>query len=134
MNCLECTKKDCDNDSPATEQERKMSRDLDKDCNRITGVDMTRYIHNRIDKEEYVKLRNREYDRRRERTPKRKEQKRNQYVRHKKEKLAYQKSYYARHREEIIARQMAYYEAHKEEINAKNRERYYKKKGVISES
>lgn len=128
MKCLECEKVDCDNNSPATEQERKQSSDIDKSCNKIVGVDMTRYIHNRPDKKEYEKLRNKEYEQKRAGTPERKEQKRKQYLRHRKEKLAYQNNYYAQHKEEILARQKAHYEAHKEEINAKRREQRNKKK------
>lgn len=122
MDCLVCERKECDNDNPATEQERKLSSSLDKDCNKVVGVDMTRYIHNRPDKEEYERARNREYEHKRAGTPKRKEQKRKQYLRHREEKLSYQNRYYAEHKEEILARQKAHYEAHKEEINKKRRE------------
>lgn len=130
MNCLACSYGDCINDSPATEKERKQSSDYDKECTKVTGIDMTRYIHNRIDKEEYTKARDREYELKRAGTPKRKEQKRKQYLRHRQEKLEYQYSYYQQHKEEILARQKAHYEAHKEEISAKRREDYKRKKEV----
>lgn len=121
MNCLECTFKDCVNDSPATEQERKQSSLFDKDIYKITGIDMTRYIHNRIDKDEYKKALQREYDKKRDKTPNRKEQKKQQYLKHRDKRLKHQAIYYREHREECIARQKAYYEAHREEINAKRR-------------
>ena len=128
MNCLECSYEDCINDSPATQQERKQSIQIDKDCKKITGVDMTRYIHNRPDKEEYEKLRNMEYEHKRNGTPKRKKQKCEYYLRHREERLAYQNNYNAQHKEEVLSRRRAYYEAHKEEINAKRREERRKKR------
>ena len=121
MNCLECSFKDCINGCPATEEERRSASERDKECHKVTGIDMTRYIHNRIDKEEYQKARDREYDRKRAGTPKRKEQKRKQYLRHRDSKLAYQNTYYKEHKEECLARSKAHYEAHKEEINMKCR-------------
>lgn len=124
MKCLECPYEDCVNDSVATEDERNFSADLDKDHKPKIVVDMTRYIHNRIDKEEYIKARNREYEQKRGYPPKRKEQKRQQYLRHREAKLEYQNTYYEEHKEEVLARQKAHYEAHKEEINAKRREQY----------
>lgn len=123
MDCLKCSYKECINNNPATLEERKASSERDKDCHKVTGIDMTRYIHNRVDKEEYQKARDREYDKKREGTPKRKEQKRQQYLRHRDSKLAYQNSYYKNHKEECIARSKAYYEAHKEEISVKRREK-----------
>lgn len=128
MDCLKCSYKECINNSPATLAERKASSERDKECHKVTGIDMTRYIHNRVDKEEYIKARNREYEMKRAGTPKRKECKRNQYLRHRKEKLAYQNTYYQNHKEECIARSRAYYEAHKEEISAKRREKREKEK------
>lgn len=132
MNCLECPKADCDNNSPATEQERKCAAEQDKSIKSevLSGIDMTRYIHNRPDKAEYEKARDREYEQKRKGSPKRKEQKRKQYLRHREAKLEYQNRYYAEHREEILARQKAHYEAHKEDINAKRREQRQRKRGV----
>lgn len=126
MDCLHCKFNDCINDSSSvTDNERRLSRVIENSIKREREPhpDMTRYIHNRVDKEDYERARNREYERKRKYSPKRKEQKRKQYLRHKEEKLAYQKSYYERNKEEILARQKAYYEANKEEINKKRKER-----------
>lgn len=128
MDCLKCSYKECINNNSATLEERKALSERDKDCHKVTGIDMTRYIHNRVDKEEYQKARDREYDKKREGTPKRKEQKRQQYLRHRDSKLAYQNSYYKNHKEECIARSKAYYEAHKEEISSKRREKREREK------
>ena len=83
MNCLECVHGDCINNSPATLQERNLSKELDNDCKEVVVVeDMTRYIHNRIDKEDYLKARNKEYEAKRKGRKDRREQKRKQYQKH----------------------------------------------------
>ena len=133
MDCLHCKFSDCINDSDVlTYEERKFSRVIENSVkkSREPQVDMTRYIHNRIDKEEYIKARNREYEQKRQYkdSPKRREQKKIQYQNHREEKLAYQKSYYAEHKEEVKARQKAYYEANREEINRRRRLRREEKK------
>lgn len=133
MDCLHCKFSDCINDSDVlTYEERKFSRVIENSVrkSREPQVDMTRYIHNRIDKEEYIKARNREYEHKRQYkdSPKRREQKKRQYQNHREEKLAYQKSYYAEHKEEVKARQKAYYEANREEINRRRKLRREEKK------
>lgn len=134
MDCLHCKFSDCINDSDVlTYEERKFSRVIENSVkkSREPQVDMTRYIHNRIDKEEYIKARNREYEQKRQQykdSPKRREQKKRQYQNHREEKLAYQKSYYAEHKEEVKARQKAYYEANREEINRRRKLRREEKK------
>lgn len=58
MDCLHCKFSDCINDSDVlTYEERKFSRMIENSVkkSREPRVDMTRYIHNRIDKEEYIK-------------------------------------------------------------------------------
>lgn len=133
MDCLHCKFSDCINDSDVlTYEERKFSRVIENSVkkSREPQVDMTRYIHKRIDKEEYIKARNREYEQKRQYkdSPKRREQKKRQYQNHREEKLAYQKSYYAEHKEEVKARQKAYYEANREEINRRRKLRREEKK------
>ena len=91
------------------------------------------------DKEAYKKARDAEYEAKRAGTPKRKEHKRQQYLRHREDKLAYSKKYYEEHKEEIKAKYRAnkeknveysrkYYAEHKEEICAKQRLKYKKRK------
>lgn len=77
MNCLECVHGDCINNSPATATERKQSAERDKECNKVIVSDMTRYVHNRPDKEDYEKARNREYEAKRKGRKDRREQKGN---------------------------------------------------------
>jgi hypothetical protein len=137
MDCLHCKFSDCVNDSDfITDSERRILRVVENSIKRERQPhpDMTRYIHNRIDKEEYEKARNREYEQKRsyKNSPKRRRQKKEQYHRHREEKLAYQKGYYERNREEVIARQKAYYEANKEEINRKRREKRKERKRIES--
>lgn len=131
FNCLECVYGDCVNDAPATDKERKEIIERDKETSKVTGIDMTRYIHNRIDKEEYVRERNKEYEKKRQGSPKRIEAKRQQYLRHRSAKLDYQNKYYYEHKEEILARQKAHYQAHREEINARRREKRKNAKGGV---
>ena len=134
MNCFNCKFEECINDSDSTLEERIVSSDLDKDIHfhkmyhfNSDLVDV-KNIQNRADKEDVRKLKSLEYDRKRYKTPKRKAQKRNQYLNHREEKLAYQKEYYLKHREEQIAYNKARYEANKEEINRKRREKRRKEK------
>ena len=39
MNCLECVHGDCINNSPATLQERNLSKELDNDCKEVVVVE-----------------------------------------------------------------------------------------------
>ena len=146
MDCLNCKYEDgCINDSDMTLIERKFSDSLNKDIKNErelkveVGIGMQRYEHNRPDKEAYEKARDAEYEAKRAGTPKRKEQKRQQYLRHREDKLAYSKKYYEEHKEEIKAKHRAnkdknveysrkYYAEHKEEICAKQRLKYKKRK------
>lgn len=114
MDCFNCPFDGCVNEEEATLSERDFSAGLDKDHKPKIVVDMTRYIHNRVDKEEYIKARDREYEKKRGYTPKRKEQKHQQYLRHREAKLSYQKAYYEAHKEEILARQKQKYKEKKE--------------------
>lgn len=127
MKCLECKFSDCINDSDVlTHEERKQSRIIEDSIKkgRLYQADLTaKYVHNRADKEEYTKARNRAYEQKRKGTDRRKETKRRQYQNHREEKLTYQKSYYESHKEEIVARQKAYYEANKERINERRRQK-----------
>lgn len=93
-------------------------------------INMTRYIHNRPDKEAYTKARDRELDHARYwRNPeKRRKQALESYYKHRDEKLDKAKEYYQKNKEEIKAKRKAYYEAHKEEISRKRREEYRRNK------
>jgi len=133
MNCLNCKFQDCINDEDMTDAERKFSVQFETSLKRSRSPhpDMTiKYVHNRVDKEEYTRERNRLYDVKR--YPKRREKmleyKKKHYREHREEKLSYQNDYYIKHREEVNARNKAYYEAHKVEINAKRRQRYAERK------
>lgn len=135
MNCLECVHGDCINNSPATLQERNLSKELDNDCKEVVVVeDMTRYIHNRIDKEDYLKARNKEYEAKRKGRKDIREQKRKQYQNHREKKLAYQHQYYAEHREEITARQRAEYADNKEVFSERNKKYYEEHKDQVREA
>ena len=145
MNCLECKFSECINEAEATLEERKFSVEIETSIKNSgkpkvdPNLGMKRYIHNRPDKEAYEKARDAEYDAKRAGTPNRKEQKRQQYLRHREDKLAYSKKYYEEHKEEIKAKYRAnkeknveysrkYYAEHKEEICAKQRLKYHKRK------
>lgn len=130
MNCLECKfGSDCINDSDMTLEERQFSKQYETSLKKefepkvIPELGMTRYIHNRPDKEAYIKARDREYEEKRKGSTERREAKKRQYQRYRGEKLAYQKSYYEEHKDEILARQKLVYEKKKDEINAKRREK-----------
>lgn len=134
MNCFNCRYEDCINDEDMSLEERQYSREYElslKRENKITDtpkLGMQRYIHNRPDREAYIKARNAEYEAKRKGRPDRVEYKKRQYQRHREEKLAYQKKYYENNKEEILARQKANYQANKEEINKKRREEYRRRK------
>lgn len=134
MRCLECKFSDCINDRDMTLEERQYSREYECSLKKefqpqvIPELGMQRYIHNRPDKEAYIKARNAEYEEKRKGRPDRVACKKRQYQRHREEKLAYQKTYYKEHKEEILARQKAKYEANKEEINKQRREKRKEKK------
>lgn len=127
MDCLHCKFSDCINDSDMTLEERSFSKQYETSLKKslqpqvIPELGMQRYIHNRPDKEAYIKARNAEYEEKRKGSPERRESKKRQYQRHRGEKLAYQKSYYEEHKDEILARQKSAYEQNREEINAKRR-------------
>lgn len=111
-----------------TLEERQYSREYECSLKKelepqvIPELGMTRYIHNRPDKQAYTKARDAEYEAKRKGRPDRAECKKRQYQRHREEKLKYQKSYYEEHKDEILARQKAKYEANKEEKRAKKGE------------
>lgn len=134
MDCLHCQFSDCINNSDMTLEERQYSKEYETSLKKeiepkiIPELGMRRYIHNRPDKEAYVKARNAEYEEKRKGRADRLECKKRQYQRHKEEKLAYQKSYYEQHKDEILAKQKAKYEANKEEINRRRRELRKEKK------
>ena len=130
MRCLECKFSDCINYSVMTLEERSFSKQYETSLKKslqsqvIPELGMQRYIHNRPDKEAYIKARNAEYEAKRKGRSDRVACKKRQYQRHREEILSYQKSYYEQHKEEILARQKSIYEANKEEINRKRREVY----------
>ena len=134
MDCLNCIYDDCINDEDMTLEERKYSAEYESSLKKelephiIPELGMTRYIHNRPDKEAYVKARNAEYEAKRKGRPDRVACKQRQYQRHREEKLAYQKDYYNRNSDEKRAYQKSYYEANREEINARRREAYRRRK------
>lgn len=107
MDCLNCSFSDCINDGDMTLQERIFSRQYEKDLKKslqpqvIPELGMQRYIHNRPDREAYVKARNAEYEAKRRGRPDRVACKKRQYQRHREEKLAYQRHYYETHKEEF---------------------------------
>ena len=134
MDCLNCQFDDCINTEDATLKEREFLAEYETSVKkeREMKVDpilgMTRYIHNRPDKEAYIKARNKEYEEERKGRADRIECKRQQYIRHREDKLSYSKNYYAEHKDEVLAKRKAYYEEHKEEINRKRREERRKRK------
>ena len=124
---------------PLDYSEYQQSKALDKqilDERKPKPIDMTRYIHNRIDKEEYTKARDRELDHARYwRNPEKCRQKSLQrYYKNRDKILEKAKEYYQKNKDEIKARSKAYYEAHKEEISKKRREerKNRKQKGAYS--
>ena len=139
MRCLHCKFSDCINESAMTLEERSFSKQYETSLKKslqpqvIPELGMQRYIHNRPDKEAYIKARNAEYEAKRKGRPDRVACKKRQYQKHREEKLAYQKSYYEKHKEEILARQKANYEANKEEINRRRREKRKENKHEHSE-
>ena len=134
MDCFNCEFSDCINTEDATLKEREflayyetsVKKEHEMKVDPMLG--MTRYIHNRPDKEAYIKARNKEYEEKRKGRADRIECKRQQYIRHREDKLSYSKNYYAEHKDEVLAKRKAYYEEHKEEINKKRREERRKRK------
>ena len=131
MDCLNCEYEDgCINDSDMTLIERKFSDSLNKDIKNErelkveVGIGMQRYVYNRPDKEAYIKARNREYEIKRKSRHDMKAKSREKYLRHREERIEYQKSYYRNNKDEILAIQKSKYEENKEEINRKRREQY----------
>lgn len=136
MDCFNCKYADCINHSNTlTYEEYQNARFIENSLvkDQLPRVDMTRYIHNRPDKEVYEKQRNREYEQKRKGSPARKEAKKRQYAKHREAKLAYQKAYYEENREERRTYAKHRYEQNKDRINARRRELYaLKKKGEQS--
>lgn len=112
-----------------TPEERQLSDDLDKEILRermMAGVDLTPYIHNRVDKDEYIKARNREY---REKyysqdPEKARAQSRENYAKHRERYLKYSREYYQKNKEEILDQKAGYYLTNREEILRKRKEAY----------
>ena len=124
MDCLNCQFDYCINTEDATLKEREFLAEYETSVKkeREMKVDpilgMTRYIHNRPDKEAYIKARNKEYEEKRKGRADRIECKRQQYIRHREEKLSYQKKYYEEHKDEILASRKLKYKLRKEQENA----------------
>ena len=83
---------------------------------------MTRYVHNRPDKEAYIKARNKEYEDKRKGRADRVESKKKYYQNHREEKLEYQNNYYETHKEEILAQRKLKYEKNREKVRAYQKE------------
>lgn len=132
--CENCTKAVCDNedyDISLTVEEYNQARERDKEAlelqRNVPEDEMqAKYIHNRINKEEYTRERNRRYERARYERDRERIllRKKAQYQRHREEKLQYQRQYYEANRAERILKSRKHYEEHKEEINRKRREQY----------
>lgn len=123
------TCEDWDEDIVLTEEERRLSAELDKDILRervMAGVEMTTYLHNRVDKERYGKAKRRQYHE----TAKRRNPEavtrygRESYARHKEKRLAHNRAYYDANREEILAQKQGYYRTYKDEILAQHKDNY----------
>ena len=130
MDCLNCKYDDCINDCDMTLSEREFSDAFNKDIQNErdlkveVGIGMQRYVHNRPDREAYIKARNREYYMTKKLKHDMKAISREKYLRHREEKIEYQKSYYRKNKDEILAIQKSKYDENKEEINRKRREQY----------
>ncbi len=129
MRCSECKFSDCINDSDMTMEERIRSNEFERALKKefepqvIPELGMQRYIHNRPDKEAYVKARNAEYEAKRKGRKDRVAYKKRYYRANRERVLEYQKNFYQEHQDEKMAYQRAYYEANKEEINRRRREK-----------
>lgn len=112
-----------------TPEERQLSDDLDKEILRermMAGVDMTTYIHNRLDKSEYVRARNRRYrEKYYNQDPEKARAKgRENYARNKERHLKRSREYYQENKEEILDQKAGYYLTNREEILKKRKEAY----------
>ena len=112
-----------------TPEERQLSDELDRQILRertMAGVDMTPYIHNRLDKEEYTRARNKRY---KEKYFKADPEKfraagRANYAKHREARIAHNHQYYQENREEILDQKAGYYQTHREEILEKRKQAY----------
>lgn len=112
-----------------TPEERQLSDDLDKQILRertMAGVDMTTYIHDRVDKDEYVKARNKRYkEKYYQQDPEKFRAKgRENYAKHREQRLQHNHEYYQENREEILDQKAGYYLTNREEILKKRKEAY----------
>lgn len=112
-----------------TKEERDFSYELDAEILReraVAGVDLTTYIHNRIDKEDYTRAKRRLYhENAMKKNPEAvRKYARDSYHRHKEERRQRQKEYYDENREEILDQKQGYYQTNRDEILQKRKDSY----------
>lgn len=112
-----------------TKEERELSYQLDAEILReraVAGVELTTYLHDRVDKEQYKRAKRRLYHE----TAKKKNPEavrryaRNSYHKHKEQIRQKQKQYYEYNREEILEQKQGYYQTNRDEILQKRRDSY----------
>lgn len=120
---------DDEEDIVLTQEERDLSDELDRSIQRervMAGVEMTPYLHHRIDKEYYDKAKRRVYhERAMKKNPEAvRESGRKNYHNHRIQRRAQQKNYYDANQEEILAQKQGYYRTNRETILAQRQENY----------
>lgn len=112
-----------------TKEERDLSNEMDREILRervVAGVDLTTYVHKRVDKDLYDKAKKRlYYESAKKKNPEALLQSgRRNYAKHKEQRLAQSKIYYNNNREEILAQKQGYYRTNQDKILAQRKENY----------
>jgi 2C-methyl-D-erythritol 2,4-cyclodiphosphate synthase len=112
-----------------TKEERDFSYELDAEILReraVAGVDLTTYVHDRVDKEEYKRAKRRLYhENSMKKNPEAvRKSARDSYHKHKEQRRQKQKQYYEYNREEILEQKQGYYQTNRDEILQKRRDSY----------
>ena len=112
-----------------TQEERDLSYELDKEILRerlLSGVDLTTYLPNRLDKSQYIKAKRRLYyeNAKKKNLNLLRQQARNSYYRRKAKIRLQQSSYYLNNKEEILDQKKGYYNTNKSSILQKRKDNY----------
>ena len=130
-NCESCTKECTDDEENIvlTSEEYRLSNELDNTIRRervLAGVDLTVYIHHRVDKPDYIRAKSRLYHENfKKKHPERVLQMgRANYHNHKKARLQRNHEYYSENKQEILEQKQGYYTRNRDKILAPRKENY----------
>lgn len=134
MDCRNCIYDDCINDSEVLSlAERKMSKDIDTDIIVSRGLIYCSTLHKRQNKDVdpvlYRQAQNRHFHQKYYKVNSEyyKKKGRENYLKHREDRLEQSHKYYQDHKEEILANKKSYYLDNRENILAKRKEKYIPK-------